>query len=386
MKKRMLIISAALLIGITVPQAAGAFEPSDGRPPEPVAVKLWLEEANGAVLRPGERVEIYFQAVTDCYVAVYNIDTEGFVNLLFPRYGGSGLVQGERILSIPGSDEDYDLIVRGPRGIEYVVAVASPYPLNLNHFGEPDQGWRGAGFTTSVRITGDPHASIYEINEALAWGNDSHLPDGIASDVGWFYIESEVPYPRYLVYDWYPEYYWSPWWDPYDNAYLFVDFHWGHDWCGPHYWHHGYHPHDHYNHWYTLHGSTHRVKWKNVVYVDGWRPPPRDKRSRSFKNYRAPQAGQKGPRVVKTKAQRKDSGGFTKWIAGAVSGSKDKRATKPAVKKEVRGQKKPSKGVSRPAKPAPEKKRNTKQRDSKIVKKSDDASKKKREDKPRSKR
>ncbi len=306
MKRQMLTI-AVLLLALLAPSAAQAFRESGDASAEQVGIKVWLDEANGSVLRPGEYAQIYFQAETDCYVAVYNIDTEGFVNLLYPRYGDTGWTGGQQIYSVPSEQDDYDLIVEGPRGIEYVVAIASQYPLNLSYLAEAGQSWTGSSMVTTARVSGDPSEAIYEINEALAWGDDTHTPLGVASDIGWFYIEQQVPYPRYMVYSWYPDQYWNPWWDPYDNVDLFIDFHWGHDWCRPYWWQQHYRPHHHHDYWYTMHGNSGHSRWKCSVHNDGWRPPHREKRGRGYVSDNNRGTRYKTGRIEKEKVRDKGS-------------------------------------------------------------------------------
>ena len=353
---RKLHILGALLIGLIAPLAATAFTPTDEYASEQTDVKVWLDEANGSVLRPGERVRVYFTSATDCYVAVYDIDTDGFVSLLYPRYGDPGWVEGGRVMSIPESDDAYDLIVDGRRGIEYVVAVASNYPMNFASLGASDDGYRGSSYATTARITGDPQDAIYELNEALAWGNEGYAPDGVASDIGWFYIERRVPYPRYLVYQWYPDHYWNSWWDPYDNVDIFVDFRWGHDWCRPHWWGRGYGHSHHHDYWYTLRGHSDHVKWKGVVVNDGWRPPHREKQLRDRDPSRASKVTVRGPGDVREKDSRGKAAPFDKWNEKARRRDVPQRDDKPRAAPGVRGERKPeSRPQVKPAQPRPEK-------------------------------
>jgi len=93
-------------------------------------VDVWIDKDEGGVYRPGESMRVYFRSTGDGYVLVFNVDTEGYVHLIYP-YGPEDppYVDGGRAYRIPSRSDPYDLVADGPPGIEYVVAVASPYPF-----------------------------------------------------------------------------------------------------------------------------------------------------------------------------------------------------------------------------------------------------------------
>ena len=243
------------------PTLAATVTPHDAPPADPVEMDVWLDHEDGAVYRDGQRLQIEFRTSADAYVAIYNVDSMGEVNLLYPRYGDTQWVPGGRVLSIPAQNAGYDLVVDGPKGIEYVVGVASRYPLQLSVL-EPDtSNWnKPAGL--GLRITGDPSDAIWEINEQLTWNGEGREPEGYASDVAYFYTREQVPYPRYLVYDWYPERYWDPYWDPYVSVHLWFDWHWNNHWCSARWYHWGHRPS--YDHWYRVSDHGPRERWKSV--------------------------------------------------------------------------------------------------------------------------
>ena len=53
-------------------------------------VELWTDRGDDAVYREGDAMRIKVRATDDAYLLVYEIDTEGRVNLLYPWKRGSG--------------------------------------------------------------------------------------------------------------------------------------------------------------------------------------------------------------------------------------------------------------------------------------------------------
>ena len=98
-------------------------------------VEVWVDKGEGAAYNPGENIKVYFQTSRDCYVVIYNIDTRGYVDLLYPVDDDDDpYVEGGRVYRIPDRFDDYELTVDGPDGVEYIQAVASPAPLDLPNF------------------------------------------------------------------------------------------------------------------------------------------------------------------------------------------------------------------------------------------------------------
>ncbi|HHI03755.1 MAG TPA: DUF4384 domain-containing protein, partial [candidate division Zixibacteria bacterium] len=85
-------------------------------------VEIWTDDNE---YYDGENINIQFRANKDCYVVVYNIDTRGNLNLLYPSDPWDDTkIERDRIYRIPDSYDDYDLTVRGPEGVEYIQIVA----------------------------------------------------------------------------------------------------------------------------------------------------------------------------------------------------------------------------------------------------------------------
>ncbi|MBN2171843.1 MAG: DUF4384 domain-containing protein [Candidatus Krumholzibacteriota bacterium] len=259
--RRILILTAILTLAIQ-PAWAARMQPLATAAGEDLRVDIWLNREEGAVYDRGDVVSVNFRTSHDAYLAVYNIDVDGYLTLLYPRYADAYWVPAERITGVPGPDDDFELVIDNRKGIEYVVAVASPHPLRLELL-DPLGATDYRVVDSAGRITGDPSEAIWELNQGLAWGDADSGPEGYASDVTWFYVRERVPYPRFLVYDWYPDRYWDPFWDPYVSVVIWVDFRWDHHWCGPRWWRRGHRPA--WVYWYRRQHDGPQLRWKHVI-------------------------------------------------------------------------------------------------------------------------
>lgn len=155
-------------------------------------VEVWTDDDE---YFDGENITISFRANKDCYVVVYNIDTRGNVNILYPGdQWDDTRIERDRIYRIPDSYDEYDLTVRGPEGIEYVQIVASQTPISI-----PD--WDN-GF--DIVVDGDPLDFLDYVN-AEYFGCDNGC--SLALDLAIFTVsEWQEAYYRpthvYRHYDW----------------------------------------------------------------------------------------------------------------------------------------------------------------------------------------
>ncbi len=175
-----------------------------------VAIEIWVDNEDG-IYYEGEDITIHFRADRDCYVAIYSIDTRGDVNLLFPgNPWEKGLITGGEVYSIPGRYEDYDLVVTGPEGIEYVQAVAAVDPLDI-----PD--WYD-GAPVDCDYYDDRDEFIEYINERYFNCRWEGCPRGF--DQALIYVKV----PRYYYK---PVYVPSYWYDYPDYAMIYIDYPYG---------------------------------------------------------------------------------------------------------------------------------------------------------------
>jgi hypothetical protein len=212
-------------------------------------VDIWTDRGKDAVYEPGEPVEIKVRASEDGYLLVYDIDSEGYVRVLYPYEGSSGFVEGRQTYRVPPSQSGLQLVVQGPVGQGYIVALVSQEPFNaLPRFLRPyDPQAEGVGYvgeedddegvTSDGRIMGDPFVAMERIRRQVL--SDANDPELFATGYTSYYIHQPVRYPRYLCNDCHRPNQWA-WWDGYDPYYTncsAFDFrvYWGWSW-GPRYW------------------------------------------------------------------------------------------------------------------------------------------------------
>jgi hypothetical protein len=233
---------SALMIGLVLaPPAARA---------RALGVDVWTDRGKDAVYEPGEPVEIKVRASDDAYVLVYDIDSEGYVRVLYPQGGNSGYVVGRHTYRVPAPQSDLELVVQGPVGEGYIVALASSEPFSaLPWYLRPyDPHAEGAGYvgeeednqedvTSDGRIVGDPFVAMERIRRKVL--EDPNDQDAFATAYTSYYVHQPVRYPRYLCNDCHRPSYWAWWdgWDPYYSTCSAFDFrvYWGWSW-GPRYW------------------------------------------------------------------------------------------------------------------------------------------------------
>ncbi len=161
-----------------------------------LAVSVRVTGGNGSVLEPGERVKLTFQTNMDAYVVLYNIDSEGFVNLLYPLNGEPRRVEGNKVYFLPEVGSGFQWVAEGSTGVEYIHAVAVTDRSALR---EKELYFLARNMDQPAeerfRVDGDPFLSFNTIDEELVGDARENPP---ATDYTYFYINREVDYPRYL--------------------------------------------------------------------------------------------------------------------------------------------------------------------------------------------
>jgi hypothetical protein len=197
------MVGLAAMMGLTSAQASLV----EGEP----YVEIWTDRGTGGVYRAGDCVDIFIRPAYDCYVIVYEIDTDGYLRLLFPYDSrDDGYVSSGHAYRL-GRGGYGRYYVTGPSGVEYIHVLASFRPFRALYWhgsaGYEDYAydvtWRGFsdywGCALPARIHGDPYIAMQSINEFICY---DALEAGIAfADFTYFYVDERVHYPRYLCYD-----------------------------------------------------------------------------------------------------------------------------------------------------------------------------------------
>lgn len=190
-------------------------------------IDVWTNKEEGGVYRQGEPMRVFFRPSADAYVLIYNIDTEGYIHLVYPYDPDDpDQVEGGRTYQVPSRNDPYDLVADGPTGIEYVVAIASPYPFrDLPWYltGGYEGRTRGEDYGDdedygeSGQIAGDPYIGMDRVvRRVVPRGRE----DEVATADTYFYIERRVEYPRYVCADCHS---YGGWFDPYGDVCSVVD-------------------------------------------------------------------------------------------------------------------------------------------------------------------
>lgn len=190
---------AALLSAATAAQSRG--------------VQVWMDRD---LFGLGDRNRVRVRTAQDSYLAVFHIDTNGDVDIIFPRSEhDDGWVRGGRTLNL-GSRGGWDYLnVRGGYGMGYVLAVALDEPLELWRVRDLYRP-RFAGWDAGRSVYGDPFYAMDEIVRAIvpedAYGYES--VDYYTYHVG----RRRYTYPRYACYDGFGDWYYDTYYDYYGRG------------------------------------------------------------------------------------------------------------------------------------------------------------------------
>ncbi len=104
-------------------------------------VEIWTDRGDGARYRAGDSIEVFFRTNADAWVAIYDLDTRGRVNKLFPsRHAASNFVRGG-VINRVRSRYGHHFEVEGPAGWETLRAVASTHRYALQNYRWNDDRW-----------------------------------------------------------------------------------------------------------------------------------------------------------------------------------------------------------------------------------------------------
>jgi len=202
MKKTTMIF---LLAAFVFPPAAGAAPVDINRgtaipalTASDIDVSLRLTGGEGSVLMPGRDINLTFQTSADAYVIIYNIDSNGYVHLLYPSDGRPSRVSGRKVHFLPEPGTGVTWEVGDDTGVEYIHAVAVDDPARIDR----DELYYLAQNSVlpddkRLRIDMDPYLAFNMIDEELIEEAKTLAP---ATDHTFFYVNRRVDYPGYLCY------------------------------------------------------------------------------------------------------------------------------------------------------------------------------------------
>ena len=213
-----------------------------------LGVEVWTDRGSDAIYEPGDVLQVRARTTDDAYLLVYEIDSEGYVRVLYPVRGQNGMVSARETYRLPPSDSEDQLVVQDPTGEDFVVAIASQQPLenlpwylrpydvqgdNVGYVNEPRDE---EGVTSEGKIVGDPFVAMERIRRRVV-PNPNDVA-GFATAYTTYYVHEQVRYPRYICNDCHRPGRWAWWdgWDPYYTHCSAVDFrvNWSWGW-GPSY-------------------------------------------------------------------------------------------------------------------------------------------------------
>ena len=124
---------------IFIPRAAVALytirpptlDPDLPAPPvKGIPIHIWTDRGDGALYVEGDRLAIFVQSESDCYLRLLYRQVDGTIIQIFPNsLSGDERVTADQVYAIPDAEAAYDFVVQPPFGVEYLVAIASSTPF-----------------------------------------------------------------------------------------------------------------------------------------------------------------------------------------------------------------------------------------------------------------
>ncbi|MGB5107589.1 MAG: DUF4384 domain-containing protein [Candidatus Zixiibacteriota bacterium] len=137
MKRIFLLTALVATMAIFFATSVASAQSTMRRSYDDLDVDIWTDKDDGSNYYEGDNIIIYFRASRDCFVTIYDLDTRGNINLIFPAEpGDNNFIQGDEIYMIPDQGDDFDFTLEGPPGNETIQIVAS-----TSEYVVPD--WRG---------------------------------------------------------------------------------------------------------------------------------------------------------------------------------------------------------------------------------------------------
>jgi len=184
----------------------------DVRPPTHATaaarISVWADRDDP--YRRGEAADVFLSVDEPSHVAVFRVDTDGRIRVLFPREPWTDTyVREERELQVTGPRGGRSFLVDDDPGVGYLFAVASSEPLDFRSITRGDY-W-DYRLIDGGRIQGDPYVRLTDLAARL-------VPDGDYDyDISPYYVDRRFDYPRFVCYDCHAYASYREW-DPYQSS------------------------------------------------------------------------------------------------------------------------------------------------------------------------
>jgi hypothetical protein len=135
-----------------------------------IEARIWLDRDPETRVQPGDEIRIYYRVSEDAFVAIFRIDTEGRVSLLFPQHPeADARARGGREyrLLLPHTSR-WEVTDAPGEGAFFMIASTEPLDFSLLDF-DPEAGWDLSG--AGAAAYDDPYQAIddYVVAVLPAW-------------------------------------------------------------------------------------------------------------------------------------------------------------------------------------------------------------------------
>jgi hypothetical protein len=171
-------------------------------------VAVWADREDP--YRRGDGARVYLDVERPTHVAVFRVDTDGRIRVLFPREPwGETWVRQARELEVTGGRGGRAFVVDDDPGIGYLLAVSSAEPFDFDDLARRDH-WDYRAIEGG-RISGDPYVALADLAARIAPRGEYDY------DISPYYVERHYEYPRFVCYDCHAYAKYDEW-DPYRRA------------------------------------------------------------------------------------------------------------------------------------------------------------------------
>jgi Domain of unknown function (DUF4384) len=210
-----MLVALGWVLLASLPLSSLPITPVDSHPPArrntvaaPGRVTVWSDRDEP--YRRGEGARVYLTAERPAHLAVFRVDTDGRLSVLFPREPwGDTYVRRPRRFEVTGGRGGRSFVVDDYPGMGYLFAIASDRPFDFEDISRGDY-W-DYRLIEGGRIQGDPYVVMSDLAARIA-------PDaGYDYDISPYYVERRYDYPRFVCYDCHAYAKFDEW-DPYRRA------------------------------------------------------------------------------------------------------------------------------------------------------------------------